>query len=75
MIFLGFSLPPGGDWLWIGPNIALFAFWVWALIDCAVRERDKNNARIAWLFAIFIGYAAGALIYCLARRRRRVPHP
>ena len=53
-------------------GLALFAFWIWMLVDCATRETDEGNTKLVWLLVvIFVGWL-GALIYFLARRPERI---
>ena len=53
--------------------LALFAFWLWMLIDCA-RAPDHPaapNQRLIWiLILVFTGWI-GALIYFFVERRPR----
>jgi len=75
------ALPPAEPGL-IGFFLALlscplyllgFAFWVWMLVDCILREPD----RLIWMFVIFFLSVPGALIYFVIRwlPRRRVRAP
>ena len=43
-------------------GVALFAFWVWALVDCLRSDLDEND-RLVWAVVIILLHALGALIY------------
>lgn len=49
--------------------LALSAFWIWALVDC-IRDAPPRN-RIAWVVAIALTHALGALLYVVFGRRAR----
>lgn len=65
-------------------GLALFAFWIWMLIDCAQAPEPpgESNHRLVWiLILVFTGWI-GALIYFfivrqprLASRRSTPPPP
>jgi hypothetical protein len=64
----------------IGTGLALFAFWVWMLIDCAQAPEDPANNRVAWILILVFTSWLGALLYFfivrqprLARERASVP--
>jgi hypothetical protein len=64
----------------IGTGLALFAFWVWMLIDCAQTPEDPANNRVAWVLILVFTSWLGALLYFfivrqprLARARALVP--
>lgn len=42
--------------------IALFAFWLWMLIDCVQREFEGNN-KVIWILVIVLAGWIGAIIY------------
>ena len=53
---------------------ALFAgvFWIWMLIECAMKEPSEGNDKIVWIIIILFMNWLGALIYLIARRPKRV---
>jgi hypothetical protein len=66
----------------IGTGLALFAFWVWMLIDCAQAPEDPANNRVAWILILVFTSWLGALLYFfivrqprLARARTSGPFP
>jgi hypothetical protein len=52
-------------------GIAIMAFWVWMLIDCATRESDQGNTKLVWVIIILFANFLGALLYYLVRRPQR----
>lgn len=53
--------------------LALFAFWIWMLIDCLKYEPPEGNDKLVWVFVILFINWLGALIYYFVRRRHRPP--
>ena len=50
--------------------LGAFAFWLWMLVD-AIRNRALTDSeRIAWVIAICLLHALGALVYLLFGRGR-----
>jgi uncharacterized membrane protein YedE/YeeE len=66
MIKFIFMLP----FLLIG--LALFAFWVWMLIDCATKESSQGNDKLVWIVVIALTNWVGAAIYFFVRRPQRI---
>ena len=54
-------------------GLALFAFWIWMIIDCATNEPDTpgSNTKIMWILIIILTNWVGAAIYYLVRRPER----
>ncbi|HZV36347.1 MAG TPA: PLD nuclease N-terminal domain-containing protein [Verrucomicrobiae bacterium] len=52
-------------------GIALFAFWIWMLIDCIRNKGLGDGEKIAWTLAIVFTHWLGALIYFFAGRSRQ----
>jgi len=48
------------------------AFWIWMLVECAMREPADSNDKIMWILIIVLTHWIGALIYFLARRPQRI---
>lgn len=49
-------------------GIALFAFWIWMLIDCAQRNFPGENDKLIWILVIVLCSWLGALIYYIVGR-------
>jgi len=52
--------------------IALSAFWIWMIVDCANNEPAQGNTQLMWIIIIISLHWFGALIYLLARRPTRI---
>ena len=52
-------------------GLALMAFWIWMLVDCATKESSQGNDKIIWILVIIFTHWVGALIYFLVRRPER----
>jgi hypothetical protein len=46
------------------------AFWIWMLVDCAVKEREGAD-KIVWMLVILFANFVGALIYLFAKKLPR----
>nr|WP_199305711.1 PLD nuclease N-terminal domain-containing protein [Pseudanabaena sp. FACHB-2040] len=60
--------------LLISAAIALggFLFWLWMLIDCAMKETDEGNSKLVWVLIILFVNFLGALAYFFIRRPQRL---
>ena len=47
------------------------AFWIWMLVECATKEPDTGNSKIAWVIIIIFMNFIGAGIYYFVRRPQR----
>lgn len=47
-------------------------FWIWMLIDCAVKEKGPGNDKLVWILIILFMHFLGALLYFFARRPQRI---
>jgi LPXTG-motif cell wall-anchored protein len=47
-------------------------FWVWMLIDCATKEPNTGNDKIAWVVIIALTHLIGAALYFFVRRPARI---
>jgi hypothetical protein len=47
-------------------------FWIWSIIDCATKEPSEGNDKIIWILVIVLLNWLGSLIYCIARRPKRI---
>lgn len=64
-----------GGWeivlLFVAPiALAIFAFWVWMLVDCLRSPALSDGEKIAWTLVILFTHALGAFIYLVAGRKR-----
>ena len=50
-------------------SVAVFAFWIWMLIHCAVGKAGSTE-KIAWLLVVFFGNFIGALLYFFIARKK-----
>ena len=53
-------------------GLAVAAFWIWMLIDCAIHEPSTGNDKIVWILIIALTQVIGALIYFFVRRPQRI---
>jgi hypothetical protein len=65
---LGMIQLSGVGLLLIALSLTLTAFWIWMLVDCAMRV-SKDSKKVGWLIAIGLTYGFGALIYFFFGRR------
>lgn len=52
-------------------GLALFAFWVWMLVDCAQNEPSEGNDKVVWIIIIAVTGILGAALYFFVRRPNR----
>jgi hypothetical protein len=45
--------------------------WIWMLVDCATKEADTGNNKVAWVIVIALAHFVGALLYLIFRRPER----
>ena len=64
MIHLG-----GVELLLITLSLALTAFWIWMLVDCARRISGGDSKHIGWLIVVALTHGFGALAYFFFGRR------
>jgi hypothetical protein len=58
--------------LFFGVGIIGTLFWIWMLIDCAIKEPSSGNDKLIWILIIIFTHLLGALIYFLVRRPKRI---
>jgi len=51
--------------------LVLQVFWIWVLVDCAMKEASEGNTKIVWVIIILFTNLLGALIYFFIRRPER----
>ncbi len=72
------ALPSPEPFLFLGiPGCVLFVlflsvFWIWALVDCAVKEPNEGNEKVIWILIIILTHWIGALLYFFIRRPKRL---
>jgi hypothetical protein len=66
---LGMMELGGGEMLLIALSLALTAFWIWMLVDCAKSISRGNTKQVGWLIVIALTYGLGALAYFFLGRR------
>jgi len=49
--------------------LAMTAFWIWALVDCARRVSAGESGLVGWLIAICFTQVLGASAYVIFARR------
>jgi hypothetical protein len=67
-LFSGFGCLLGGILLAIAGTV----FWIWALVDCAVKEPGQGNQKVVWILVILFTHFLGALLYVLIRWPERL---
>jgi len=65
------SIGSGVIGLLVAIGALAFGFWIWMLVDCATKEADTGNTKIAWVIIVIFTGIIGAVIYYLVRRPRR----
>ena len=55
-----------------GIILALFAFWIWMLVDCIKYESNEGNNRLIWVLVIIFAQILGAIIYYFVQRKERL---
>ena len=45
-------------------GLAVFAFWIWMLVDAVTNKGLKDGEKIAWVLVIIFVPCLGSLIYC-----------
>jgi len=53
--------------------LALFAFWIWMLIDAIQHTPSENNTRLIWVLVIVFLGILGAAIYYFVQRPNNPP--
>ena len=49
-------------------GLAVFAFWLWMLIDAIRHAPSENNLKLIWILVIILAGIIGALIYFFVQR-------
>ncbi len=72
MFDIFFGLPFLVFFLFFGIGILGTLFWLWMLIDCAMKEPSEGNDKLIWIIVIVFTHFLGALIYFFVRRPKRI---
>jgi hypothetical protein len=68
---------------WFGLGVGAFAcfataaffcwlFWVWMLVEAAVKEPSEGHEKVIWVLLILFLPFLGSLVYFFVRRPRRI---
>ncbi len=58
--------------LFFGVGIIGTIFWIWMLVDCAMKEPSQGNDKLIWVIIILFTHLLGALLYFFIRRPQRI---
>ncbi|MEZ0295022.1 MAG: PLD nuclease N-terminal domain-containing protein [Candidatus Methylacidiphilales bacterium] len=47
-------------------------FWMWMLIDCAMKEPSEGNDKLIWILVIILTHFVGGILYYFIRRPERI---
>lgn len=50
--------------------IAIVAFWIWMVVDCAGRRFKKSEDKTVWILIIIFLHIIGAIIYYFGVKRK-----
>ncbi len=53
-------------------GLAIFAFWIWMLVDAITNKGLTDVEKIIWVLVIIFVHFIGALIYLLLGRPKRI---
>ncbi|WP_406658219.1 PLDc N-terminal domain-containing protein [Methanolobus sp. ZRKC2] len=70
MAFIG--IPFLMVFLFFGVGIIGTLFWIWMLLDTAMKEPSEGNDKLIWIIIIVFTHLIGALLYFLFRRPKRI---
>ena len=57
LAFVGFIL----SFVLVG--VAIFAFWIWMIVDCVERKFKNKDDKVLWLIIILLVHVIGAIVY------------
>jgi hypothetical protein len=55
-----------------GAAVLATVFWIWMLVDCAMKEPSQGNDKIVWVLVILFTHVIGAALYFFIRRPKRI---
>ena len=70
-MMLGMIPLDGYEILLIAIALLFTAFWIWMLVDCAIRV-SKDSKLVGWLIVIALLHVLGALLYFIFGRHLNV---
>jgi hypothetical protein len=53
-------------------GLALFAFWIWMLVEVATKEPASDSNKVVWILVVALLHGLGAAIYFFVRRPERI---
>ena len=53
-------------------GLAIFAFWLINLAECALYEEKNSTDKLTWVIIILVTNVIGATLYHFTRRRQRI---
>ncbi|MEM4240312.1 MAG: PLD nuclease N-terminal domain-containing protein [Candidatus Woesearchaeota archaeon] len=51
--------------------LAMFALWIWMIIDCAQRKFKSDSEKVVWILVIVLLGWLGAIIYYFVVKRKK----
>ncbi|MDH3255903.1 MAG: PLDc N-terminal domain-containing protein [Acidobacteriota bacterium] len=64
-----FGISPQEFWIF-GSLIVVTLVWFWSLIDCAIRDHERDMDKLVWVAIIISTYILGSIAYVLVWRPR-----
>ena len=55
-----------------GAAVLATVFWIWMLVDCAMKEPSQGNDKVVWVLVILFTHVIGAALYFFIRRPKRI---
>jgi hypothetical protein len=62
-----------GELILIGSVVLVTVAWFWSLIDCAIRQHQRDMDKLVWVAIIISTYIFGSLAYLWVWRKRTRP--
>lgn len=50
--------------------LALFAFWIWMLVDCLQNQSFEGNDKLIWVIVLIFLNVVGAVLYYLLVKKK-----
>jgi hypothetical protein len=64
---------PYGEFILIGSIVLITVAWFWSLIDCAMRQHERDMDKLVWVAIIISTYIFGSIAYLYVWRPRTSP--
>ncbi len=71
-VFAGLGIFVGLFLLLCAGGLVAFIFWLWMLIDCAMKEPSIGNDKLIWILIIILLPLVGSVVYFFVRRPERI---